>query len=214
MAICTRETTATGVVCKGSALTNAELDGNWVEIAGNTIYSAVNCNTTAGEWGASIPSVSCYYDGLTVSFWPNCVAGKSAGTCFEINNLGAKNIIRPSNNTCNLTTHYHCTNLIFLRYEAASDKWRVHADYNSTDDYQIRWSSYVTVNNSAGSGVAVHGYQLLMEGADGKFYPVTEGGSTGNTNAVSTAELRVGGTILYYESGTDRNANATRAAKR
>jgi hypothetical protein len=190
-------------------MTNAELDGNFVEIAGNTIYSAVNCNTTAGEWGASIPSVSCYYDGLTVSFWPNCVAGKSAGTCFEINTLGAKNIIRSGSNTCNLTTHYHCTNLIFLRYEAASDKWRVHADYNSTDDYRIRWNSYVTVNNSAGSGVAVHGYQLLMEGIDGKFYPVTEGGSTGNTNAVSTAEMRVGGTILMYENGTDRNANTT-----
>ena len=208
MAICTRETTATGVVCKGSALTNAELDNNWVEIAGNTIYSATNCNTTAGEWGASIPSVSCYYDGLTVSFWPNCVAGKGAGTCFEINNLGAKNIIRPSNNTCNFTTHYHCTNLIFLRYEAATDKWRVHADCNTTHDYNVRWNNYVTANNIAGTGTAWHGYQLVIEGVDGKFYPVTEGGSTGNTNTVSTVELRVGGTILLYENSANKTAGS------
>ena len=199
--------TATGNINFTGNLTK---DNNTVWHNGNqSFYIATNTNTVAGVWKASISEVTAYEDGQLIAFYPNKIDGLWSGTTFEINSLGAKTIKRPDYSSSQITTHYDGSNLIFLRYVSSDDQFIVHADYNSTDDYRIRWSSYVTVNNSAGSGVAVHGYQLLIEGIDGKFYPVTEGGSTGNTNAVSTAEMRVGGTILYYESGTNKNANAT-----
>ena len=199
--------TATGDINFTGNLTK---NGNTVWHAGNqSFYIATNTNTVAGVWKASISEVTAYEDGQVIAFYPNKIDGSGSGTTFEINSLGAKTIKRPDYSSGQITTHYDGSNLILLRYVSSDDQFIVHADYNSTDDYRIRWSSYVTANNSAGSGVAIHGYQLLMEGIDGKFYPVTEGGSTGNTNAVSTAEMRVGGTILYYESGTNVNANAT-----
>lgn len=219
MAITTRQTTGTGVTNKGAPLTNAELDTNFIELVAedarlddNIIYNATNTNNVAGVWEASIPDVTSYTDGLMIAFYPNKIDGVSGGTTFEVNSLGAKTVTRPDGNTTAITTHYDGTNLIFLRYVAADDYFIVHANYNTTDDYRIRYEHNVTANNSAGSGTAWYGYELLMEGIDGKFYPVTEGGSSGNTNAVSTAELRVGGVMLIYSSSTNRNANANTGA--
>ena len=188
---------------------NLTKDNNTVWHNGNkTFYVATNTNNVAGAWKASIPDITAYIDGQVIVFYPNKINGASP-TTFEINSLGVKNIKAPGSATSNLTTHYHGSNLILLRYNAGDDCFNVHADYDTTDDYRIRWAHGVTGSNSSGSGTAIHGYQLLMEGIDGKFYPVTEGGSTANTNPVSTAEFRVGGTIISYESGTDIAVNGT-----
>ena len=199
--------TATGNINFTGNLTK---DNNTVWHNGNkTFYVATNTNTVAGVWKASISDITAYIDGQVIVFYPNKINGGSSATTFEINSLGVKNIKAPGSATSNLTTHYHGSNLILLRYNAGDDCFNVHADYNTTDDYRIRWNHGVTVSNSAGSGTAIHGYQLLMEGIDGKFYPVTEGGSTANTNPVSTAEFRVGGTIISYESTSDIAVNGT-----
>lgn len=183
-------------------------DNSIKTISAGPIYQATNTNNVAGVWKATIPEITAYEDGQIIAFYPNKIDGIGGdGTTFEINSLGAKTVTRPDSNETAITTHYDGTNLIFLRYVSADDYFIVHANYNTTDDYRIRYEHHVTANNSAGSGTAWHGYQLLMEGIDGKFYPVTEGGSTANTNAVSTAELRVGGVMLIYHSGTDRTAN-------
>ena len=176
-------------------------------ISAGPIYQATNTNNVAGVWKATIPEITAYEDGQIIAFYPNKIDGVSGGTTFEINSLGAKTVTRPDSNETAITTHYDGTNLIFLRYVSADDYFIVHANYNTTDDYRIRYEHNVTANNSAGSGTAWYGYELLMEGIDGKFYPVTEGGSTANTNAVSTAELRVGGAMLVYLSSTNRTAN-------
>ena len=89
-----------------------------------------------------------------------------------------------------------------LYFDAAQDRWYAHDFYYSSTDYEIRWQTDVQ------AGTYVHGYQLLLQGADGKYYPVTEGGSTGNTNKVSTVEFLVGGTMLYYDTSTDYAADA------
>ena len=172
----------------------------------NIIYNATNTNNVAGVWEATITDVTSYYDGLMVAFYPNKIDGVSSGTTFEINSLGAKTVTRPDTNETAITTHYDGTNLIFLRYVSADDYFIVHANYNTTHDYNVRWQNFVIANNIAGTGTAWHGYQLVIEGIDGKFYPVTEGGSSGNTNTVSTVELRVGGTILLYENSADVTA--------
>jgi hypothetical protein len=184
-------------------------DSNTVWHTGNQpFYLATNTNNVAGVWEATINDVTAYTDGLTVFFYPNKINGSSSGTTFQINSLGVKNIKRPGSATNNLTTHYHGSNTILLRYNSSDDCFNVHADYNTTADYNIRWNNVVKAGNSSGTGTAWHGYQLVIEGIDGKFYPATEGGSTANTNPVSTAELRVGGTILYYSSGTNIAFNA------
>ena len=201
-----------GVNTADGSLFTKHSDGTVKTISAGPIHHATNTNNVAGVWKATIPEISAYEDGQIIAFYPNKIDGVSSGTTFEINSLGAKTVTRPDSSTNAITTHYDGTNLIFLRYVSADDYFIVHANYNSTDDYRLRWQNNVTANNSAGSGVAWHGYQLLMEGIDGKFYPVTEGGSTGNTNAVSTAELRIGGTILHYERSTDVNAGSNYGA--
>ena len=197
-----------GVNTADGSLFTKHSDGTVKTIASSPIFNATNTNNVAGVWEASIPEISAYEDGQIIAFYPNKIDGVSSGTTFQINSLGAKTVTRPDGNTNAITTHYDGTNLIFLRYVAADDYFIVHANYNVTDDYRLRYEHHVTANNSAGSGTAWYGYELLMEGIDGKFYPVTEGGSSGNTNAVSTAELRVGGVMLIYSSSTNRNANA------
>lgn len=170
------------------------------------VYALKNEGTTSGTWIASHDDIDSYYEGLSIFFYTNGIAGAST-TTLNINGLGAKTIYY--NDTSKLTTQYGNRTLIMLYYDATNDRFYCHDFYFSSTDYELRWQSDVIVNNSAGTGVAVHGYQLLMEGIDGKYYPVTEGGSTANTNAVSTAEFKVGGIILSYDSSTDYNAGAT-----
>lgn len=183
-------------------------DNSIKTISAGPIYQATNTNNVAGVWEATIPEITAYEDGQIIAFYPNKINGVSGGTTFQINSLGAKSVKRPGSATSNLTTHYHGSNLIFLRYNSSDDCFNVHADYNTTHDYNVRWNNAVVANNIAGTGTAWHGYQLVIEGIDGKFYPVTEGGSTGNTNTVSTVELRVGGTILLYENSANKTAGS------
>ena len=143
---------------------------------------------------------------MTIAFYQNGIAGAST-TTININSLGAKTIYYA--NDSKLTTHYGTRSLIMLQYDLQQDRFYAHDFYYSDYNSYQRMTTDITVNNSAGSGVAVHGYQLLLEGYDGKFYPATEGGSTGNTNAVSTAKLKLGGLMLQYEHSNNYNANAT-----
>lgn len=172
-----------------------KLDGN---TANDFAYAGVNDGTT-GLWHYTNPNITALVDGMAVVLFNNGVAGNST-TSFEINNLGSYRVYYSDNS--GLTTHYNSNTTIILSWDADQSRWYCHDFYYSADDYRIRWQYNVQ------AGKAIHGYQLLMEGIDGKFYPVTEGGSTGNTNVVSTQEFRLDGTILWYESGTDIAADA------
>ena len=124
--------TATGNINFTGNLTK---DNNTVWHNGNkTFYVATNTNTVAGVWKASISDITAYIDGQVIVFYPNKINGGSSATTFEINSLGVKNIKAPGSATTNLTTHYHGSNLILLRYNAGDDCFNVHADYNTTDD--------------------------------------------------------------------------------
>lgn len=159
-------------------------------------YAGVNDGVT-GQWHYTNPNITALVDGLAVVLFTNGVAGDGS-TDFEINDLGSYRVYY--SNDYGLTTHYSSETVVVLSWDADQSRWYCHDFYDSTDDYRIRWQNDVAV------GAYIHGYQLLMEGIDGKFYPVTEGGSTGNTNTVSTQEMRIGGKLLYYGSGTDAPA--------
>lgn len=182
-----------------TALASVDLDGRYQQISDKEFFSITNTGTTSGVWTGSHPDITSYFDGMTIAFYQNNVAGAST-TTLNINGLGAKTIYYA--NDTKLTTHYGPRALIMLQYDLEQDRFYAHDFYFSSADYELRWTTDVQ------AGAYVHGYQLLLEGADGKYYPVTEGGSTGNTNTVSTAEIRVGGNMLAYDSSTDYAADA------
>jgi hypothetical protein len=170
-----------------------------VAVTNPLYYVEGNTSGTAGTWTGTISGLSAYYDGLTIRYKQG-IAG-ATNVYLNINSLGAAQVYRYAG--ARLTTHWPTGTISTLTYNSSDNRWYANGDYNSTDDYRIRWQNDVAI------GAYVHGYQLLAEGTDGAFYPVTEGGSTGNTNTVSTADLRIGGTLLAYESGTDIAAGGT-----
>ena len=170
---------------------------DWGNATNRNVYSGRN-NGSTGAWHIDESQITAYEDGLTIALFTNAISGAST-TTLEVNSLGAKTIYY--NDNSKLTTHYGNETLIMLYFDAVQDRWYCHDFYDTTDDYRIRWQNNITF------GAYTHGYQILLEGVDGKYYPVTEGGSTANTNTVSTANLKIGGQILYYGTSTDQAAN-------
>lgn len=163
-----------------------------------------NSGGTSGTWTGSSSDITSYYDGLLIRYDIN-TAGATT-TTLNINSLGAKTVYRRT--TSKITTHFPVGSSILLVYDSTLNSgnggWKLGQDYyDSTNTYETRWSGSIRT----GSDV-IHGYQLLVEGVDGKFYPVTVGGSTANTNTVQTASLKLEGTMLYYDSATDVAANS------
>jgi hypothetical protein len=183
----------------GNATLNLAIDSDFQRVSDKEFFSITNTGTTSGVWTGTHPDVTSYFDGMTIAFYQNGIAGAST-TTLNINNLGAK-IIYYANDS-KLTTQYGTRALIMLQYDAEQDRFYAHDFYFSSTDYELRWQTDIQ------AGTYIHGYQLLLEGVDGKYYPVTEGGSTGNTNTVSTAEIRVGGNMIKYNHYTDYAADA------
>ena len=159
-------------------------------------FSITNTGTVAGTWLGSHADISSYFDGMTIAFYQNNLAGANP-TTININSLGAKTIY--TSNDSKLTTHYGARALVMLQYDSDQDRFYAHDFYYSTSfTYGLRHS-----NNLDNGATQINGYQLLMEGIDGKMNPVTVGGENDASNTVQTAELRVGGLMLFYDHGTD-----------
>ena len=166
----------------------------------NSTYYVEGTGTVSGTWLGSISGLTSYYDGLTIRY--KIPVNGASTTTLNINGIGAATIYHYG--TSKVTTHYPVGSVISLTYISANGgSWSKDMYYDSTDDYRIRWQNNIT------AGAYIHGYQLLMEGMDGKFYPVTNGGGNSTTNTVSTASFKPGGTILYYESSTDIGVNVS-----
>jgi hypothetical protein len=88
-----------------------------------------------------------------------------------------------------------------LQYDSGKDAFYAH-DFYYTDTYKLRWQN--DLDNGASQ---IDGYQLLMEGIDGRMNPVTVGGQNNTSNTVQTAELRVGGLMLFYDNSTNISAS-------
>ena len=165
----------------------------------NSTFYIYGTGTASGVWTGSHPDITEYYEGLQIKFHLN-IAGAST-TTLNINGLGAKTVYLYG--ATKLTTHYPVGTVLDMTYTNANGgSFNTDMYYDTTDDYRIRWQNNVT------AGALIHGYQLLLEGMDGKFYPVTEGGVNGTTNTVSTAAFKPQGTMLYYDTSTDIAANA------
>ena len=155
-----------------------------------------------GSWTGTHPDIEAYTDGMIVWYKINFTGAST--TTLNINSLGAKTIYR--NGTSKLTTHWPVNSVIPLVYSATLNGGCFVGGYgyDTSQTYDLRWSSSV-VNGAS----TLNGYELLMEGADTKFYPVTVGGiANSTTNTVQTASLRIGGQMLFYNSTTNVAANA------
>ena len=175
------------------------ITGNVFKGEGSVHFVDGNSGGTAGTWTGTNNNISSYYDGLLVAFRHN-TAGAST-TTLNINSLGAKTVYRK--NSEKLTTHIPTGTTILYYFDSTKDGWYAATDIDTQDPYNLRWNSHVI------AGTTIHGEQVLMEGSDGKFYPVTEGGVANATNnTVSTQPMRLGGQILFYGATTDVAADA------
>lgn len=171
---------------------------------GRVAYYIAGTGSVAGTWLASEPDITSYYDGLAI-LYQIPIAGAST-TTLNINGLGAKTIYRYG--ASKLTTHYPANSIILLIYSSTLNGgcfMSEGSDYDSTSDYELRWQNSIT------AGTTMYGYQIVMEGIDGKFYPLTLEGTTATTKTVASAEYRIGGTILYHGTSTDLPAGSNGA---
>lgn len=170
------------------------ITGNVIKGEGSVHFVDGNTEGTAGLWTGANTNISSYYDGLLVAFRHNTVGAGT--TTLNINSLGAKTVYRK--NSEKLTTHIPTGTTILYTFDSTKDGWYAATDIDTQDYYNLRWNSHVI------AGTQIHGEQVLMEGSDGKFYPVTEGGVQNATNnTVSTQPMRLGGQILFYGSTAD-----------
>ncbi|OHE41465.1 MAG: hypothetical protein A2Y16_05345 [Tenericutes bacterium GWF2_57_13] len=181
--------------------TKAIADGRFEPKAnGRCVYYIEGTGSVDGTWLGSKADITSLYSGLTIMY--RIPRAGAATVTLNLNGLGAKIIYRFG--TSKLTTHFTTNGLVFLTYTTINDGgcWMCDSDYDSTSDYELRWQNNVT------AGAAIYDYKIIMEGANGKFYPLTLETGTGTTKTVSTAEFRMGGVILWYASTTDIAADA------
>jgi hypothetical protein len=75
---------------------------------------------------------------------------------------------------------------------------------DETEDATMRWTNTIQV------GGETTRTKLLMEGINGKFYPISTGNfTTANTKTISSVEFKISGSVLYYSTTTTLAADAT-----
>jgi hypothetical protein len=157
-------------------------------------YIEGNTTGTSGVWTGTHSEITEYYNGLTVVYHIG-IAGASTDT-LSINGLAAATVYRmyvsPSDNW-KLTTHYPVGTVLTLTYK--NGYWLTNSDYDSTDDYNMRWINNIT------AGATITRYKIIMQGVDGRYYPLTINDSTAEDGkVVSTQEFLLDGYILQYNS--------------
>lgn len=148
-------------------------------------YIEGNTAGTAGVWTGTHPGITALYAGLNVAYRIG-VAG-AATTTLNINGLGANTVRRC---TGNLTTHLPANTIVILTFDGAYWVWADYTDGNNYD--RMYWGSAII------AGTAIYSYKLLMQGPDGKFYPLTLETGTATTKTVSLQEFVMGSPVLHY----------------
>lgn len=134
-------------------------------------------------------------------------AGNSAAAMtLAINGGAAKNIRMNAVNTTTVFSTLAAGSVILLYYDGTylqmmGSQRTTDTDTDNFD--RIYW------NNAITAGSAIYDYKIIMQGTDGKFYPLTLETGTGTTKTVLTTELRINSPILYYNTTTDVALNGS-----
>lgn len=130
-----------------------------------------------------------------------------AAMTLNINGLGAVGlrVNGVATSTVTATLAANATLLLYFdgTYLQLMGSQRV-SDADTTD--RMLWSNAVT------AGITLYSYKLMMQGSDGKFYPLTLETGTGTTKTVSTVEFNIESPVLYYSSTTTVATNAATSA--
>lgn len=148
-------------------------------------YVMGNTTGTAGTWTGTHAGITSLYAGLTVAYRIG-IAGAGT-TTLNINALGANTVRRC---TGNLTTHLPANTIVILTFDGAYWVWADYTDGNNYD--RMYWGNAIL------AGATIYSYKLLMQAADGKFYPLTLETGTSTTKTVSLQEFILGSPILHY----------------
>lgn len=159
-------------------------------------YVVGNTTGTAGTWTGTVTGLAAYYDGLSIAYKIG-IAGAGTVT-LNLNSLGAKTVRR---NDTLLTTHLPVNTIVTLIYTTISGNgYFVWADFDSDSNYSLRTTGYY-LNGDDSTYTNKH----VMEGSNGKFYPLTLENTTGTTKTVSTRNFKIGGKFLYSTTPVSPN---------
>jgi hypothetical protein len=184
------------------AASGTTFDGSAAQaISFNTLGAQGVVNVTVNTASATAAKVT----DETITFQNNVVYNVLfvLGTSVNTPTLNGVNIQLGRTNASTTTLSVGANATIPMRYCGVTNTLCLFGSYRTADNdttFDLRWDNQITV------GAGVTRYKILMEGADGKFYPLTIGDTTAGTKTVSTVEFRLGGTLLVY------NTTATIAA--
>ncbi len=167
-------------------------------------YRPIVCFTsTAAATVAKVITISNYTltagDILAVTF----TAGNSASAVtLNINNTGAKNVRFNGANVTTTTMSIASLGVVMMYYDGTYFQMIGSQRTSDSDTYNLM---YWGANQTAGA--AIYSYKLVMQGADGKWYPLTVETGTGTTKTVQTTQLMLNSLILHYPTTTTVAAN-------
>jgi hypothetical protein len=168
---------------------------------------------STSAWTGTASNVNALYDGLSIRYWlprtsTNIAVTLELTLSDGLTTTGAIDCYYGG--TTRLTTHFGAGNLILLTYVINRDingtlytGWWAGANYDSNTYDRTYW------NNTITAGQAIYDYKLIMQGLDGKFYPLTLEAGTGTTKTISTQEFEINTSILFYNSTTDITVGGT-----
>ena len=146
------------------------------------------------EWQGAITGLTALYAGLKIAYKVPCYGGSSS-TTLNINNLGAKTVMR---NVSNTTTHLPTGSVVFLAYDGTYWRW---ADYDSDTTYTVQ--AYTSTGAStAAKAATAYGFVYTA----GETFLVRFG--NGNTYAGAiTLNLNSQGAKALYLNGKPTSAS-------
>ena len=153
---------------------------------------------TASATAAKVVTISNYTLTNGDMFAVKFTLGSSVSTpTLNINGAGAKNIRLGSTNASTTTMTVGTNGIVLMYYDG--EYFQLLGSHRTTDS-TVDANMYHSVNKTMGA--ALYSYKLIAESTDGKYYPLTLETGTGTTKTISTAQLKLGGMLLYYDSTT------------
>lgn len=169
--------------------------------AGGIPYGEVDSTSTSTAFTATVPGITELTDGTCVLL-KNGVVTSASGFTININGLGAKNVYNNMAAATAETTIFNVAYTMLFVYDSTRDAdggWICYRGYNS--DTTTGREEYYYLRPYAGQ--AIYRYKYLMEGEDGRFYPITttnQSSATQVTKTPTTVGLRPW--KIWYYTGT------------